>query len=148
MMIKRLLKIYALLSLLTFVNLVGLKAQTHADATSQKWKGIDVETVLGNDDYAPNPGELKTFSPRINKYPFEKGKIIFLYNVGTGKFIIEGGNWGMEGRLFHESFGRPLYLFSDGYILSGIKEKNDPTNAKFIFGCNVPSVLHSQKKLE
>ena len=51
MMIKRLLKIYALLSLLTFVNLVGLKAQTHADATSQKWKGIDVNTVLGNSDY-------------------------------------------------------------------------------------------------
>lgn len=61
------------------------------------------------------------------------------------EIFIEGGNHGMEGRLFHEDFGRPLYLFSDGYILSGIKEKNDPTNAKFIFGCNVPSVLHSQK---
>jgi hypothetical protein len=58
--------------------------KTHAQSESHKWKGIDVETVLGNDDYAPNPGELKTFSPRINKYPFEKGKIIFLYNVGTG----------------------------------------------------------------
>lgn len=118
---------------------------THAHSESHKWKGIDVTTVLGNDDYAPNPGQLNTFSPRINKYPFEKGKIIFLYNVGTGKFIIEGGNWGMEGRLFHESFGRPLYLFSDGYILSGIKEKSDPKNTKFIFGCNIPYVFHSQQ---
>ena len=96
---------------------------THAHSESHKWKGIDVNTVLGNDDYAPNPGQLNTFSPRINKYPFEKGKIIFLYNVGTGMFLVESGNWGMEGRLFHESFGRPLYLFSDGYILSDIKEK-------------------------
>ncbi len=119
--------------------------KTHAQSESHKWKGIDVTTVLGNDDYAPNPGQLNTFSPRINKYPFEKGKIIFLYNVGTGMFLIEGGNWGMEGRLFHESFGRPLYLFSDGYILSGIKEKTDPTNTKFIFGCNIPSVFHSQQ---
>ena len=46
----------------------------------------------------------------------------------------------MEGRLFHETFGRPLYLFSDGYILSGIKENNQN---KFIFGCNVPGVFHS-----
>lgn len=64
----------------------GQTEKTHAQSESHKWKGIDVETVLGNDDYAPNPGELKTFSPRINKYPFEKGKIIFLYNVGTGNF--------------------------------------------------------------
>ena len=85
---------------------------THAHSESHKWKGIDVNTVLGNDDYAPNPGQLNTFSPRINKYPFEKGKIIFLYNVGTGMFLVESGNW-----------GSPLYLFSDGYILSGIKEK-------------------------
>ena len=119
--------------------------ETHAHSESHKWKGIDViNTVIGNDDYAPNPGQLNSFSPRINKYPFEKGKIIFLYNVGTGMFLIEGGNWGMEGRLFHESFGRPLYLFSDGYILSGIKEKTDPKNSKFIFGCNIPGIFHSQ----
>ena len=119
--------------------------ETHAHSESHKWKGIDViNTVIGNDDYAPNPGQLNSFSPRINKYPFEKGKIIFLYNVGTGMFLIEGGNWGMEGRLFHESFGRPLYLFSDGYILSGIKEKTDPKNTKFIFGCNIPGIFHSQ----
>lgn len=119
--------------------------QTHAHSESHKWKGIDVNnTVIGNNDYAPNPGNLNSFSPRINKYPFEKGKIIFLYNVGTGMFLIEGGNWGMEGRLFHESFGRPLYLFSDGYILSGIKEKTDPKNTKFIFGCNIPGIFHSQ----
>lgn len=91
MMIKRLLKIYALLSLLTFVNLVGLKAQTHADATSQKWKGIDVNTVLGNSAYTDNN-------------TLEQGFPFLLYNVGTGRFIMQGGDWAMEGRLFFSDF--------------------------------------------
>ena len=112
--------------------------QTHAQSESMKWKGIDVNTVIcENSRYDPLPGD---FDPPINKYPFSKGKVIFLYNVGTGKFLIEGGNFGMEGRLFHDTFGRPLYLFSDGYILSGIKENNN----KFIFGCNVPGTFHQK----
>ena len=113
--------------------------QTHAQSESMKWNGIDVNTVIcENSRFAPNPGPYTDYNPSILKYPFEKGKVIFLYNVGTGKFLIEGGNFGMEGRLFHDTFGRPLYLYSDGYILSGIKESNN----KFIFGCNVPGTFH------
>ena len=115
----------------------GQTEHTHAHSESMKWKGINKDDVIGKDQYAPLSG---SFNPPINKYPFSKGKTIFLYNVGTGKFLIEGGNFGMEGRLFHETFGRPLYLFSDGYILSGIQENN---NQKFIFGCNVPGTFHS-----
>ena len=92
--------------------------ETHAHSTRMHWKGIDVNTVLGNSEYAQN------------------GKKIFLYNVGTGRFIIEGGNWGMEGRLFHDTFGRPMFLMSDGYIKSGITEQS--TTTKIMFGCNVP----------
>lgn len=113
MMIKRLLKIYALLSLLTFVNLVGLKAQTHADATSQKWKGIDVNTVLGNSDYTDNG------------FPF------LLYNVGTDRFIMQGGDWAMEGRLFFSDFGRQMYLHSSGRINSGITESTNANKNSF-----------------
>ena len=82
----------------------GLKAQTHADATSQKWKGIDVNTVLGNSDYTDNG------------FPF------LLYNVGTGRFIMQGGDWAMEGRLFFSDFGRKMYLYSNGRINAGITE--------------------------
>ena len=113
--------------------------ETHAHASSLKWKGLDVDTVIGKSKYDPLPGE--NYNPPVNKYPFNNGKKFFLYNVGTGRFVIEGGNYGMEGRLFHETFGRPLYLFSDGFIISGIKEENN--NQKFIFGCNVPGELHS-----
>ncbi len=115
----------------------GQQEETHAHASSLKWKGIDVNDVIGNDNFKPIDGGN---SNSISTYPFNKGKIIYLYNVGTGRFIIEGGNFGMEGRLFHETFGRPLYLFSDGYILSGVLENN---NAKFIFGCNVPGTFHN-----
>ena len=127
------------LSNLFLCHLVAQETEdTHAHASSFKWKGIDVDTVIGNTRYAP----LAANSNSISSYPFDRGKTIFLFNVGTGRFIIEGGNYGMEGRLFHETFGRPLYLFSDGYILSGILENN---NAKFLFGCNVPKVFHTQQ---
>ena len=146
MTMKSRLLVYFSILLLGLVPVCDVNAQeteiedTHAHSSSLKWKGIDVDDVIGeNSPYAPNPGSYTDYSPFINKYPFDKGKTIFLYNVGTGKFIIEGGNYGMEGRLFHETFGRPLYLFSDGFILSGIKENN---NEKFLFGCNVPSVFH------
>ena len=125
----------------------GQTEHTHAHSESMKWKGIDISTVIcENSPYAPNPGSYTEYDPYIDKYPFNKGKKVFLYNVGTGKFLIEGGNFGMEGRLFHETFGRPLYLFSDGFILSGIKEKASNTNTKFIFGCNVPGVFHPNNK--
>lgn len=99
--------------------------ETHAHSESRKWKGINVnDDVIGNSQYATT------------------GRTILLYNVGTGRFIIEGGNFGMEGRLFHEDFGRPMFLRSDGYILSGVEEANSSGN-KILFGCNVPGkVFH------
>ena len=110
----------------------GQTEETHAHSESMKWKGIDVYTVIGHSEYGT--AEDNDFAT--------KAKTIFLYNVGTGRFIIEGGNWGMEGRLFHEDFGRPLYLTSDGYIRSGITEKS---TKKYLFGCNVPKVFHTQQ---
>lgn len=35
---------------------------------------------------------------------------IYLYNVGLGKFLINGGDWGTEGRLFYADFGKSLTL--------------------------------------
>lgn len=99
---------------------------THAESMSKVWKGMNVDDVVGHDEYATT------------------GKKFYLYNVGTGRFVIEGGNWGMEGRLFHESFGRPMFLMKSGQIKSGITEA---TNAvKDVFGCNVPGVSRTNAK--
>lgn len=124
-------KLYFLLcliscSLFTNTALAQTNTPTHAESKSKIWKGIDVETVLGNSTYSTT------------------GRKIYLYNVGTGRFIIEGGEWGMEGRLFHETFGRQMFLRSDGFILSGITENN--SSNKIMFGCNVPGVSKNNAK--
>lgn len=110
----------------------GQNAQTQTQTLRSLWKGINLDEVLADPSIAT------------------EGKKFYLYNVGTGCFIIEGGNWGMEGRLFHEDFGRPMYLkvfngvprIQNGlYILSGITEEY--SNYKRTFGCNVPGVSKS-----
>jgi len=93
-------------------------AQTHADATSQKWHGIDVSTVIGNDDY-PDDNTLE------HGFPF------LLYNVGTGRFIMQGGDWAMEGRLFFSDFGRTMYLYKNGRINAAITESATVTKNSF-----------------
>ena len=103
----------------------GQTEDTHAHSESHKWKGIDVKTVLGKNQYS------------------NKGKTIYLFNIGTGRFIIEGGNYGMEGRLFHEDFGRPMELMSNGLIKSGITEKGTNVD-KSVFGCNASGPFHDQ----
>ncbi len=93
-------------------------AQTHAEATSQKWKGIDVSTVIGNSAY-PDDNTLES------GFPF------LLYNVGTGRFIMQGGDWAMEGRLFFSDFGRTMYLYSNGRINAAITESQNVTKNSF-----------------
>jgi hypothetical protein len=103
---------------MTFVLVGGLKAQTHAEATSQKWKGIDVSTVIGNSAYNDD-------NTLESGYPF------LLYNVGTGRFIIQGGDWAMEGRLFFSDFGRQMYLYSNGRINAAITESANVNKNSF-----------------
>lgn len=94
-------------------------AQTHADATSQKWKGIDVSTVVGNTE-----GKYPDDNTLASGYPF------LLYNVGTGRFIMQDGDFAMEGRLFFSDFGRTMYLYSNGRINAAITEStNDKKNS-------------------
>ena len=97
----------------------GQTTQTHAEATSQEWKGIDVNTlVIGNSAY-PDDNTL------ASGFPF------LLYNVGTGRFVIQGGDWAMEGRLFFPDFGRTMYLYKNGRINAGITESTNSNKNSF-----------------
>ena len=98
----------------------GQTEQTHAEATSQKWKGIDVSTVVGNTE-----GKYPDDNTLASGYPF------LLYNVGTGRFIMQGGDWAMEGRLFFSDFGRTLYLYSNGRINAAITESTTDKKNSF-----------------
>ena len=120
---KRLLLLFLGITLCSF----KICAQTtHAHATSRHWHGLNIDSLyesLGSND----------------------SKRFYLYNVGTGRFVIEGGNWGMEGRLFHEDFGREMYLRKRSTGNNGlfridaeIVEQNTSDKRSFI--CNVPMV--------
>ena len=54
----------------------GQTEDTHAHSESHKWKGIDVNTVLN------------TNNPEYKSEYATKGRKIYLFNVGTGRFII------------------------------------------------------------
>ncbi len=120
MMIKRLYIAIALVAL----NIMPMQAQTHAHSAAQKWKGFDISEILEAGATAD-------------------GKKFYLYNVGTGRFVIDGGDWGMEARLFYEDFGRCMEIKKVSgqdryYIQPGIQEKG--TNNKRNLICNVPGV--------
>ena len=42
------------------------------------------------------------------------GTEVFLYNVGTGRFLIHGGDWGTQARLFYNDSGKMLILRKSG----------------------------------
>ena len=85
--------------------------QASAEISSQHWCGVKVDTIIGNVKYPDVTGVPQGFS-------------FILYNVGTERFIIQGGDWAMEGRLFYPDFGRTMYLCNNGRINSGITEEN------------------------
>ena len=66
------------------------------------------------------------------------GTQVFLYNVGTGRFVIHGGDWGTQARLFYEDTGKLMsvqktntqFLFKTGVN----------TGDAAVLGMNVPRV--------
>ena len=67
---------------------------------------------------------------------------VYLYNVGLGKLLINGGDWGTEGRLFCQDFGKGLNVeassTSGRYFLTSNVGTTDGVN----FGINVPGVTN------
>ena len=116
-----------LLFILITISATPIYAQTHAEATSQKWQGVNVDTILNNSD----PDKYVDDNLMTSGFP------ILLYNVGTGRFVVQGGDWAMEGRLFYQDFGRTMYLYRNGRINSGLTE-NGIEATKNCFCCRPP----------
>ena len=88
-------------------------AQTSDRPSAMRWKGADVTTL--NEEF-------------------------LLYNVGTGKFMIAGGGWGIQGMLLYQDFGTMMGLVSKGnntYVIKSNIENVDHENAKYL-GINYP----------
>lgn len=88
-------------------------AQTPDRPSAMRWKGADVTTL--NEDF-------------------------LLYNVGTGKFMIAGGGWGIQGMMLYQDFGTIMGLVSKGndtYVIKSNVENAGYENAKYL-GINYP----------
>ena len=88
-------------------------AQTSDRPSAMRWKGADVTTL--NEEF-------------------------LLYNVGTGKFMSAGGDWGIQGMMLYQDFGTMMGLVSNGnstYVIKSNIENDDYKNAKYL-GINYP----------
>lgn len=95
-------------------------AQTSDRPSAMRWKGADVTTL--NEDF-------------------------LLYNVGTGKFMIAGGGWGIQGMMLYQDFGTMMGLVSKGndtYVIESNIENIGYENAKYL-GINYPGYTSAGK---
>lgn len=95
-------------------------AQTPDQPSAMRWKGADVTTL--NEEF-------------------------LLYNVGTGKFMIAGGGWGVQGMMLYQDFGTMMGLDSKGnntYVIKSNIENVDHENAKYL-GINYPGYTSAGK---
>ena len=95
-------------------------AQTSDRPSAMRWKGADVTKL--NEEF-------------------------LLYNVGTGKFMIAGGGWGIQGMMLYQDFGTMMGLVSKGnntYVIKSNIENVGHENAKYL-GINYPRYTSAGK---
>lgn len=95
-------------------------AQTSDRPSAMRWKGADVTKL--NEEF-------------------------LLYNVGTGKFMIAGGGWGIQGMMLYQDFGTMMGLVSKGndtYVIESNIENASYENAKYL-GINYPGYTSDGK---
>lgn len=95
-------------------------AQTSDRPSAMRWKGADVTKL--NEEF-------------------------LLYNVGTGKFMIAGGGWGIQGMMLYQDFGTMMGLDSKGnntYVIKSNIENVSYENAKYL-GINYPGYTSAGK---
>lgn len=108
---------YLLTTILTMVALLSVNTlQAQDQQQTITWKGSDYTTLLSG-----------------------SGTEVFLYNVGTGRFMIHGGDWGTQARLFYNDTGKTLTL-QYGASNNIIFETGMSTGGASALGCNIPGL--------
>ena len=107
--------------LTTIIMMVTLLTANTLQAQDQQqtitWKGSDYTTLLSG-----------------------SGTEVFLYNVGTGRFMIHGGDWGTQARLFYNDTGKTLTLQYGAQRTNIIFETGMSTGGSSALGCNIPGL--------
>ena len=103
---------------------IGLLTTQNAVAqVSKTWKGNDPKTLLQNATTTK----------------------VYLYNVGTGRFLIHGGDWGTQSRLFYNDTGKTLVLQRGANSTNTIFATGMETDGRAALGCNIPQVTSAQQ---
>ena len=68
------------------------------------------------------------------------GTEVFLYNVGTGRFLIHGGDWGTQSRLFYEDTGKLLTIKKGNGNNNIVFDTGMNTGGSCVLGCNIPEI--------
>lgn len=98
--------------------------------TAERWKGSDVASLTRATNTAT-------------------GTMFYLYNVGTGKFLIAGGAWGATSMLLYQDYGAPLSLYEttvSGTTYTTIQSgnQNHASNRGKYVGVNYPGLTSSR----
>ena len=117
-------KLYSLMCAVLIAAGLMTATGVNAQSTETRWTGYDVNSL----SKATNSSSGVT-----------GGEWFLLYNVGTGKFLINGGDWGAEGRLFYDDWGKLLKYTSDGLIYTGM----ETATGAWFWGANVPQITSS-----
>ena len=122
----------AVLAMIGLMTSVEVKAQS-TDAT--RWKGNEYSALATT-----------------------TGTEVFLYNVGTGRFLIHGGDWGVQARFLYDDTGKLLTIkkgkagsnivfdtgmSTDGAAVLGARRAgtDDPYNMSRVFALVVAAAL-------
>ena len=113
-------------SVISLMLLLGISSKGYAQGqdANYQWVGNDISTVIGNSD--PDMA------------------IVYLYNVGTGKYLNIGSNWGTSVSAYE--VGMPVKLtkhMGDTYQIQGSLETSD---GKFLGFPNPPSDPNATNK--
>ena len=111
--------IFVALAMLGLLQVTALQAQGTESAV--RWKGNEYTTLLNG-----------------------SGTEVFLYNVGTGRFLIHGGDWGTQSRLFYEDTGKTLTFQKGAQGTNNIFETGMSTGGSSALGANIPQVTSAQ----
>ncbi|MBO5628942.1 MAG: hypothetical protein J5965_07660 [Aeriscardovia sp.] len=108
----------AALAIAGLMTSADVSAQESTDAT--RWKGNEYTQLLTG-----------------------SGTEVFLYNVGTGRFLIHGGDWGVQARFLYDDTGKLLTIKKGKTGSNVIFDTGMSTNGAAVLGCNIPKVSDS-----
>lgn len=142
-------------------NMLGVGSTTLAFTTGtgqwSQWQVYVPNVSTGGSTVSNTVFKGSDYASLLTSGTSDNSKQFYLYNVGTGKFVMAGGGWGIEAMLSLQDYGMPFTLYShtlgtEHLVNAGITDDHDfgnisvntiaagvyTTEGANAMGCNVP----------